>query len=183
MFTLRVDGKGSKPFGSSQRIKSAQGGHKSGHSERRSRRPTRTSRLEATGPGGEIGRRKGLKILFPATGVWVQVPPRAPSFLQLNQHLPNADPFRVLAVYQKIDLGKRRPMWPRRQSQSLDIHQISTPQKAFAGFRPKNSFSSLPPDGFPTRRLSPMTEFRMGRASYMPRKPASLFASPCRRIS
>ena len=29
-------------------------------------------------PGGEIGRRKGLKILFPATGVWVQFPPRAP---------------------------------------------------------------------------------------------------------
>ncbi len=31
-----------------------------------------------TCPGGEIGRRKGLKIPFPATGVWVQVPPRAP---------------------------------------------------------------------------------------------------------
>ena len=30
-------------------------------------------------PGGETGRRKGLKILFPATGVWVQVPPRAPT--------------------------------------------------------------------------------------------------------
>lgn len=29
-------------------------------------------------PGGEIGRRKGLKILFPETGVRVQVPPRAP---------------------------------------------------------------------------------------------------------
>src|SRR5579871_4943526 len=31
-----------------------------------------------TGPGGEIGRRKGLKILWRATSVWVQVPPRAP---------------------------------------------------------------------------------------------------------
>ncbi len=30
-------------------------------------------------PGGETGRRKGLKILFPATGVRVQFPPRAPS--------------------------------------------------------------------------------------------------------
>ncbi len=29
-------------------------------------------------PGGEIGRRKGLKILFRASGVRVQVPPRAP---------------------------------------------------------------------------------------------------------
>lgn len=29
-------------------------------------------------PGGEIGRRKGLKILFPATEVRVQFPPRAP---------------------------------------------------------------------------------------------------------
>ncbi len=32
------------------------------------------------GPGGEIGRRKGLKILWRATSVWVQVPPRAPHF-------------------------------------------------------------------------------------------------------
>ena len=30
------------------------------------------------GPGGEIGRRKGLKILFLAREVRVQVPPRAP---------------------------------------------------------------------------------------------------------
>src|SRR5690348_8209018 len=29
-------------------------------------------------PGGEIGRRKGLKILFAARRVRVQVPPRAP---------------------------------------------------------------------------------------------------------
>src|ERR1019366_5328823 len=29
-------------------------------------------------PGGEIGRRNGLKIRFPATGVRVQFPPRAP---------------------------------------------------------------------------------------------------------
>ena len=29
-------------------------------------------------PGGETGRRNGLKIRFPATGVRVQVPPRAP---------------------------------------------------------------------------------------------------------
>ena len=36
-------------------------------------------------PGGEIGRRKGLKILFLATGVWVQVPPRALYFkLEFN---------------------------------------------------------------------------------------------------
>src|ERR1700689_1263629 len=34
--------------------------------------------LFSISPGGEIGRRKGLKILFPATGVWVQVPPWAP---------------------------------------------------------------------------------------------------------
>lgn len=34
---------------------------------------------ESTSPGGEIGRRKGLKILFRASGVRVQVPPRAPS--------------------------------------------------------------------------------------------------------
>jgi hypothetical protein len=33
-------------------------------------------------PGGEIGRRRGLKILFPETGVRVQVPPRAPKYLQ-----------------------------------------------------------------------------------------------------
>jgi hypothetical protein len=32
-------------------------------------------------PGGEIGRRNGLKIRFPATGVRVQFPPRAPIFL------------------------------------------------------------------------------------------------------
>jgi hypothetical protein len=30
-------------------------------------------------PGGEIGRRNGLKIRFPATGVRVQFPPRAPA--------------------------------------------------------------------------------------------------------
>ena len=35
-------------------------------------------------PGGEIGRRKGLKILFRASGVWVQVPPRAPEFSQFD---------------------------------------------------------------------------------------------------
>ena len=40
-----------------------------------------TGFLESICPGGEIGRRKGLKILFPATGVWVQVPPRAPDYL------------------------------------------------------------------------------------------------------
>jgi SAM-dependent methyltransferase len=38
-------------------------------------------------PGGEIGRRKGLKILFAARRVRVQVPPRAPSCL-----LPMTDP-------------------------------------------------------------------------------------------
>jgi hypothetical protein len=32
-------------------------------------------------PGGEIGRRKGLKILFAARRVRVQVPPRAPELL------------------------------------------------------------------------------------------------------
>src|SRR5579862_4133860 len=35
-------------------------------------------------PGGETGRRKGLKILFPATGVWVQFPPRAPTLTSLR---------------------------------------------------------------------------------------------------
>jgi hypothetical protein len=34
----------------------------------------------SVGPGGEIGRRKGLKIPFSARRVWVQVPPRAPRF-------------------------------------------------------------------------------------------------------
>ena len=34
--------------------------------------------------GGEIGRRNGLKIRFPATGVRVQFPPRAPSFKGFN---------------------------------------------------------------------------------------------------
>src|SRR4051795_4470388 len=34
--------------------------------------------IKSTGPGGEIGRRKGLKILFRASGVRVQVPPRVP---------------------------------------------------------------------------------------------------------
>ena len=33
-----------------------------------------------TCPGGEIGRRKGLKILFSVRRVWVQVPPRAPGY-------------------------------------------------------------------------------------------------------
>ena len=35
-------------------------------------------------PGGEIGRRKGLKILWRATSVWVQVPPRAPVALSTD---------------------------------------------------------------------------------------------------
>src|SRR5262249_31795412 len=34
--------------------------------------------LFSTCPGGEIGRRKGLKILFSARRVWVQTPPGAP---------------------------------------------------------------------------------------------------------
>ncbi len=49
--------------------------------------PTRVHYNEADGtqqrdglcPGGEIGRRKGLKILWWATTVWVQFPPRAPT--------------------------------------------------------------------------------------------------------
>lgn len=36
-------------------------------------------------PGGEIGRRNGLKIRFSARGVRVQVPPRAPALIQLGQ--------------------------------------------------------------------------------------------------
>src|SRR5271168_3085299 len=44
-----------------------------------------SKKLGSTCPGGEIGRRKGLKILFPATGVWVQVPPRAPKFFERNR--------------------------------------------------------------------------------------------------
>ena len=35
--------------------------------------------------------------------MWVQVPPRAPRFLQLNQHLADGDPFRVLPMYLRID--------------------------------------------------------------------------------
>ena len=41
--------------------------------------------LFSTSPGGETGRRKGLKILFPATGVRVQVPPRAPSLSRVTE--------------------------------------------------------------------------------------------------
>ncbi len=39
-------------------------------------------------PGGEIGRRKGLKILFRASGVRVQVPPRAPFSSHWHQSSP-----------------------------------------------------------------------------------------------
>src|SRR5436305_7772442 len=51
--------------------------------------------IVSPGPGGETGRRKGLKILFSARRVWVQVPPRAPtsvaflSFLRLA-YLPGS---------------------------------------------------------------------------------------------
>ena len=55
------------------------GGHKLGHSDRSRREEGYTSVLDSMCPGGETGRRKGLKILFPATGVRVQVPPRAPN--------------------------------------------------------------------------------------------------------
>ncbi len=41
------------------------------------------SGLDSMRPGGETGRRKGLKILFPATGVRVRFPPRAPLEKQL----------------------------------------------------------------------------------------------------
>ena len=38
-------------------------------------------------PGGEIGRRNGLKIRFPATGVRVQFPPRAPLILLIIKYI------------------------------------------------------------------------------------------------
>jgi hypothetical protein len=38
-------------------------------------------------PGGETGRRKGLKIPFSVRRVWVQVPPRAPNILLLTDSL------------------------------------------------------------------------------------------------
>ncbi len=47
------------------------------HVFHRQRGPNRLLQASAS-PGGEIGRRKGLKILFRASGVRVQVPPRAP---------------------------------------------------------------------------------------------------------
>ena len=43
---------------------------------------------QESSPGGEIGRRKGLKILFLATGVWVQFPPRAPCELPASIVFP-----------------------------------------------------------------------------------------------
>ena len=38
-------------------------------------------------PGGETGRRNGLKIRFSVRKVWVQVPPRAPKYLVYNQRV------------------------------------------------------------------------------------------------
>lgn len=47
-------------------------------------------RKSTTCPGGEIGRRKGLKILFAARRVRVQVPPRAPTATCRSTPLPGS---------------------------------------------------------------------------------------------
>jgi integrase len=58
-------------------------------------------------PGGETGRRNGLKIRFPAMGVRVQVPPRAPSLIRWNQQ----DTVSLLAVYDtRTIIGQDRVM-------------------------------------------------------------------------
>ena len=53
------------------------GPHNFHHSDEDEGDQNAVSYLFSTCPGGETGRRKGLKILFPATEVWVRVPPRA----------------------------------------------------------------------------------------------------------
>jgi hypothetical protein len=63
----------------------------------------------ALGPGGEIGRRKGLKILFPARGVWVQVPPRAP-LINFSRALDQAVGITKMAAR----LGRRDSIQGRR---------------------------------------------------------------------
>src|SRR5215469_11483093 len=63
----------------------------------------RGSSLESTSPGGEIGRRKGLKILWEATPVWVQVPPRAPVLVVCFHRIATTLNSRARFVPNRID--------------------------------------------------------------------------------
>jgi hypothetical protein len=61
---------------------SAKGGRKYWHTRTGRKYGYSVTLFASMCPGGEIGRRNGLKIRFPATGVWVQFPPRAPFYFQ-----------------------------------------------------------------------------------------------------
>jgi hypothetical protein len=85
----------------------------------------------ASSPGGETGRRKGLKILFPATGVRVRFPPRAPcvsgtfreSYLihQIRCTNPHKGPIHPnLKVANEEDLWLDLTVWLRRMRLNRD---------------------------------------------------------------
>jgi hypothetical protein len=62
---------------------SAKGGHKCWHIRAARKTGNSVNSIVSTCPGGEIGRRNGLKIRFSARRVRVQFPPRAPLICRL----------------------------------------------------------------------------------------------------
>ena len=85
-------------------------------------RRRRASHPDGPCPGGETGRRKGLKILFPATGVWVRFPPRAPLLKLPEDFVVKADIHAQLKQAKFMSLAASR-MFVRRPATRSNIEQ------------------------------------------------------------
>ncbi len=137
--------------------------------------------LAATGPGGEIGRRKGLKIPWWETTVRVRPPPRAPLRVRPGDLGPRRNrvlapayrpdgPVETVDVHRRQGKGDNRCQHGGAVQQKVHVSECSLGVRGFlrccdplAGCFPRSAFP-----GEPWRRAPPGRSILSGKRSGRP---------------